>query len=438
MEIITTHKNSDFDAVASVFASSLYYPGSQPVLPGIINQNVREFLSIHKDHFSYMNPKDVDNEKVTRLVIVDANSWNRLEKMEGLRKRDDLEVHVWDHHKGNVDIRAEFICSEKVGAATSLLVRDLTKKGQTISPIYATLFLAGIYEDTGNLTFPSTTAEDARSVGILLEQKADLNIIKNFLRPAYGPVQKDILFEMLQDDQRVKVNGYNISMNRVDITGHTPGLSVVVDMYQDIMNVDAAFGVFSEPKRERCIVIGRSAVDGLHIGSIMKKMGGGGHPNAGSALLKHMDPESVMEWVSELVKVGQQVSVQVSDLMSFPVFTISSGATMYELALLLRERGCTGIPVADEEGRVVGVISRRDFRKVKKNSQMNSPVKAFMSRNIITLEPGTDVNQAARLMVKHDIGRLPIMSDGQLIGIVTRSDAMRYFYDLEEDGSVPI
>ena len=95
------------------------------------------------------------------------------------------------------------------------------------------------------------------------------------------------------------------------------------------------------------------------------------------------------------------------------------------------------IPVEDEEERIVGVISRRDFNKIKKTSQMNSPVKAFMSRNIMALEPGADVIQAARLMVKHDIGRLPIMSDGKLIGIVTRSDAMRYFYDLEAEGSVP-
>ncbi len=54
-----------------------------------------------------------------------------------------------------------------------------------------------------------------------------------------------------------------------------------------------------------------------------------------------------------------------------------------------------------------------------------------MSRDIISLEPGTDVYHAARLMVKHDIGRVPVMEDGRLIGIVTRSDAMRYFYDLE-------
>jgi CBS domain-containing protein len=123
------------------------------------------------------------------------------------------------------------------------------------------------------------------------------------------------------------------------------------------------------------------------------------------------------------------MSVQISDLMSFPVFTISPGKTMKDVALLLREKGCTGIPVTDGEN-LVGVISRSDFQKVKKPSQIGSPVKAFMSTKVIQIEAESSVVQAARLMVKHDIGRLPVMQDGKLIGIITRSDTMRYYYDL--------
>ena len=115
--------------------------------------------------------------------------------------------------------------------------------------------------------------------------------------------------------------------------------------------------------------------------------------------------------------------------MSFPVVTISPERSMKELALLFRDEGCTGIPVVDDE-RLVGVISRRDFKKIKKDSQLDSPVKAFMSTKVIYIEAGASVIEAARLMVKHDIGRLPVLQDGKLIGIITRSDTMRYYYDL--------
>ena len=56
-----------------------------------------------------------------------------------------------------------------------------------------------------------------------------------------------------------------------------------------------------------------------------------------------------------------------------------------------------------------------------------------MTKNIQTIDPGRSPMEAARRMVKHDIGRLPVVAEGKIIGIITRSDAMRYFYDLLPD-----
>jgi CBS domain-containing protein len=105
---------------------------------------------------------------------------------------------------------------------------------------------------------------------------------------------------------------------------------------------------------------------------------------------------------------------------------------MQVAASLFRKKGCTGVPVV-ENGKLVGIISRRDFQKVRKESQLAAPVKAYMSKDIKTISPGKNPMQATRLMVKHDIGRLPVVENGKIIGIVTRSDAMRYFYDLLPD-----
>jgi len=97
------------------------------------------------------------------------------------------------------------------------------------------------------------------------------------------------------------------------------------------------------------------------------------------------------------------------------------------VALLLREKGCTGIPVVDGES-VVGIISRRDFRKIKKPPQLGWPVKAFMSTRLFHIGPEKNVGQAVKLMVKNDIGRLPVVKNERLIGIVTRSDVMQHYY----------
>jgi len=428
MDIITTHRNTDFDALASVIAGTLLFPGAIAVIPKNINPNVKAFLSIHKDIFESYTPNQVDLSAVEKLVVVDVNQWGRLDGLKPLQNRDDLEIYLWDHHMIQGDIDAQKIVQEKMGSTITLLVRELKKERKIITPMQATLFLCGLYEDTGNLTFTSATAEDAYAAAWLLERKADLTIVGTFLRPAYGEKQKNILFDMLQSADRMKVNGHNLSLSRVDIKGHVESLAVVVRMFREILNVDAAFGIFVNDDGKRCIVIGRSNSETLNVGSIMKGLGGGGHPGAGSALLKSVNPKAVEELILNLIAGNQTSSIQISDIMSFPVVTVDAATSMEEIALILRDKGCTGVPVVEND-KLVGVISRRDFRKIKKESNLKAPVKAYMSREIVTIEPGKSPMEASRLMVKHDIGRLPVVDEGRIIGIITRSDAMVYFYD---------
>ena len=429
MQIITTHKGTDFDAAASVLAANILYPEAVAVLPNSLNPNVKAFLSIHKDLFDVQTPDKIELEEVMSLIIVDTNRWDRLDQMDRLKENKNLEIILWDHHLSEGDIDATWKCMGVVGANITLLIRNLKKQGKKLTPIQATLFLAGLYEDTGNLTFPATKAEDALAAAYLLQQGADLSVLNSFLRPAYGESQRKILTRMLQSAQRKRLGGYQIGINKLDISGHVDNLAVVVGMYREILNVDAAFGIFIHPKRGNIIVIGRSGTDGLDVGLIMRALGGGGHPAAGSALIKSVNPDGVEQMIVKLISGNQPTAVQISDLISYPVVTLSPDTRMKEVYTILREKGHTGIPVLDD-GRLVGIISRRDFWKAKKTSALNAPVKAFMTTNVITIEPGSSPIQAARLMIQHDIGRLPVVESGRVIGIITRSDTMRYFYDL--------
>lgn len=432
MKIITTHKGSDFDALASLVAATLIYPEAKPVLPLTINANLKAFLAIHKDLFDFYSPKDITFDHVDTLILVDTHSWSRLEGMKALKKKEDLKIIIWDHHLQG-DIKGDIEHIRETGASVTMLIEEIQKQRKLITPIQSTLFLMGLYEDTGNLTFPSTLAEDAYAAGYLLDRKADLHILSTFLRQAYGKKQKDILYQMIKSAHREEASGFSYSIAKMDIEGRVQNLAMVLQMYRDIVNVDAAFGIFHEPEKKKVMVIGRSAVDEVNIGMMMRSVGGGGHPGAGSALLKDVNLEKVEEIIRELLQGNQHTSVMLSDIMSYPVITVSEDTLVEEVAMILRDMGCSGLPVVNEADDIVGVVSRRDFKKVRKSKEMQSPIKAFMSRDVVTIDHDRSAIEAARLMIKHDIGRIPVMKDSKVIGIITRSDTMMYFYDLLPD-----
>ncbi|MCP4689782.1 MAG: CBS domain-containing protein [Desulfobacterales bacterium] len=431
MQIATTHRNTDFDALASVIAATVLHPDAVPILPKNVNRNVRDFINLHKHLFNIHTPDQIRMEEVDSLIVVDVSVWSRIEGVKTLRDRENLEIILWDHHSEKGDIEPSRGRREETGATITLMIREIEKKGLKITPIQASLFLMGLYEDTGGLTFPSTRADDAHAAGWLLERNADLSILGTFIRPKYGKKQRDILFEMVRTGERIKIKGAVVSINKFTIRGYVRGLALVVGMYMEVLNVDAAFGLFPHKGRDRCIVIGRARSDEIDVGAIMKQLGGGGHPGAGSAMLKTADPDAVEEKILELLEENNQKAVGVNDLMSFPVWSVHAGAPMETAAMLMREKGCSGFPVVDDDENLVGVISRRDFKKkIKKESQLQSPIKAFMQTNVKTVTAKNSPRRVANLMVKHDIGRLPVVKEGKIIGIITRSDIMVYLYDV--------
>ena len=71
MQIVTTHKNTDFDGFASVIAATILFPDAVAVLPKNLNPNVKACLSIHKELFLTHTAADVDLKAVDRLIVVE-------------------------------------------------------------------------------------------------------------------------------------------------------------------------------------------------------------------------------------------------------------------------------------------------------------------------------------------------------------------------------
>jgi nanoRNase/pAp phosphatase (c-di-AMP/oligoRNAs hydrolase) len=430
MLIATTHKNTDFDGLASVIAATLLYPGCVGVVPKMTNKNVEQFLSTHKTAFNLILPHEVVHDKVKKLIVVDTNQWQRLDRLEKLAGRNDLEIDLWDHHMmGSGDINSSWSCREQIGSTVTLLAREMQRRGMTLTPLDSTVMLIGLYEDTGHLSYSSTTAEDARAAAYLLDNRADLNVATFFLNPPYEENQKEILFEMMKETEKFTINGSTVGFNCISLDKKVTDLASIVNMYRKIVNVDALFVIFTNDNRNT--IIGRSGLEKIHIGSTLACFGGGGHAGAGSATVKtsDMSAQQIKERILAGLTADKTESIRISDIMSFPVISVLPATPMRDVQTLMARKKIRGIMVMEDD-TIHGIIVLWDLKRVKKEEHWNSPVKAFMSRNIITIAPGASPSIAAGLMIENDVGYLPVVENDKVIGIVTRTDILTYYYDL--------
>jgi acetoin utilization protein AcuB len=117
--------------------------------------------------------------------------------------------------------------------------------------------------------------------------------------------------------------------------------------------------------------------------------------------------------------------MQVASWMSTPVHTVVPATSAADAVALLRRYRIRHLPVVDGD-RVVGVVTDRDLRGVAPEA----PVAAIMSRPVVVVSSRTAIDKAARLLFDRRIGCLPVIDDGELVGILTQTDAVAALVDV--------
>lgn len=422
MQVITTHQNADFDALASLVAAGKLYPGARLVLPDSLNQNVYEFVSLYKDELELATARDIDMESVKLLVITDTRQKSRINRFALYLDRIPA-VHVFDHHQATEDdIDAVEACVREVGATTTLLVERIKERGLFVSPLEATLFALGIYEDTGCLTYPSTTLADVAALHFLWEKGVNLRVVNQFLNRPLSQEQRSILDEMLSSTEYHELRGVRVAITSADSAAYVNGLALLTHKLIEIEDVDVVFSiVFME---DRVYVVGRSRLDHFDLQKALAPLGGKGHPKAASAVVKGATVADVREkLVGYLYREVIPVPVA-RDIMSYPVRTVRPTTTVDRARELMLRYGHSGFPVV-EDGKLVGIISRRDLEKAAHHGLGHAPVKGFMSKSPLTVTVDVPVKEIRRIMIENNVGRLPVMENGEIVGLVTRTDVLR-------------
>lgn len=472
MDLVLCHVTADFDTLGAAVGTACLRPGTRIVLTGGCHPAVREFLALHRDEYALIERRSVNPEQIRSLTVVDTQRRDRLGKAAEWLDQPHLDdILVCDHHLDAVcDIPATQMQIEPVGATATLIAEQLRSRNINLAVPEATVMALGIHVDTGSLTFDRSTARDAAALAWLMAQGASLRVIAEYVEPGLSPQLQDLLTLALQNFQTEVCQGFNLSWVLLQTEGYIPGLSSLASRLMELTESDALLlaAEYGKPVRglewqpssgglplqspdesshskadldlaanaEHLTLIGRSKIPHVSLSPLFQPLGGGGHPRAAAAMLRNVNPQVAIAQLLEQLKSQIPPPQTARELMSSPVRTIRPETTIQEAQRVLLRYGHSGLSVVDAQARLVGIVSRRDIDLALHHGFSHAPVKGYMTTNLTTITPETLLPTIESLMVSYDIGRLPVLENNQLIGIVTRTDVLRQLHQLKNGKNV--
>jgi predicted transcriptional regulator len=114
--------------------------------------------------------------------------------------------------------------------------------------------------------------------------------------------------------------------------------------------------------------------------------------------------------------------LRASEIMTTSILTLTVDTLVENAAKTMFENAISGLPVVDDDGRLVGVVSEFDII-----SKHGEKVGDIMTTDVVSVGEDTDPETIARLLTEQRIRRIPVVNEGRVIGIISRSDLVRLF-----------
>ena len=122
-------------------------------------------------------------------------------------------------------------------------------------------------------------------------------------------------------------------------------------------------------------------------------------------------------------------SIRVRDYMATSLVTLAPDTEILRAAHIMLENDISGAPVVDENGKLVGMITERDYMRVVLEAgyyrDYGGKVEKYMSKDVTTIDPNESIMELAKRFMENTHRRYPVVEDDQLIGQISRSDVLR-------------
>ncbi len=419
MQIILTHEQADFDALASLLGAHLLFETAIPVLPRRLNRNVRAFITLYGADMSFVDQRDLPSEPIEEIILVDTQS---MVSIKGAKPH--TRVRVIDHHpkRDNLPVHWQLTIDD-IGATTTLLVEALRERNGVFSSMHATLLLLGIYEDTGSLTYTRTTPRDLRAAAYLLERGANLQIANNFLNHPMTTAQQALYVELQKNMEVFHIHGHTIILASGDAKEMEEELSTIAHKMREVMDPDAIFLIIKT--RNGVQMIARSTTDHIDVARIMAEFGGGGHERAAASLVRDISPEEIWTRLVGLLSDYVRPAITVSQIMSSRPQLLSPEISVEEAADRMRRFGYEGFPVV-KHGKVIGLLTRRAVDRALSH-RYTKKISSLMDAGSVTVLPSDSIEHVQNIVTESGWGQIPVIhpESEEIIGIVTRTDLLK-------------
>ncbi len=420
---MVAHENLDFDALGSMVLAGKLFPGSLLALVGGLEGPLKDLAPLLEDRLDLVPAAEISLDKVSEVVLVDNARPERIGPFKALVGK--VPFLVFDHHpKAPGDVPAVGGRVQAVGATVSLLLPLLLERGLSLTPLEATLAYAGVWEDTGGFSFPSTTALDLEAGRLLLEIGAEAWRVREWVRPHLSEEARSVLKALLRSARVVEREGFRLLVAEAKEEGYVPALAPLAHTLLDLHEAEGVLLVLRLGKETLLIARSKARLD---VARWLGEVGGGGHPRAAFARVRGV--KGAVRRLLQSLPRYLEPEPTLGEAMTAPVETLAP-TSVREALRLLEERGYGAMPVVVPGGegvRVLGLARRRDLKKAERLGLGDHPVEGFLARAVV-LPPRTPLSQVEQHL-KEGGGRVLVgerVGEGwQLLGIFTRTDLYR-------------
>jgi tRNA nucleotidyltransferase (CCA-adding enzyme) len=427
MNVAFGHTNMDFDCLGSLIMVKKLFPDYRLVRSRLIHPIAQSLYQFYEQYFDFLNPKDLEGEKIDNIIIVDTCTAQRVSEYFSYIRNSDPNIVIYDHHQVlNTNILGARVENGKFGANTSFLGKMAMERGIQLASEEATIALTGIYGDTGMLIHENVQKEDLEVAAWLMGTGASIKLVKSFLETVLEDDQAEVLNQALRTAAVQSIQGHRILLSYLDLDKNVQGLASVVEKIMDLKHPDAYFAFFCMPRGKTIFLIARSRKEKIDLHELLHVYGGGGHQMAASAKITNREGQVFFEEFCLHLENSLAPATRAGDIMSKITLAVNENASLLEASLFLEKEDLSGVPVVDDEEQLTGFIALENIMKGRRAGAMEAPVRAYMSRPAISADASVTLREVERLFYKHHIGRLPIVRDRKLQGMLTRWDYIQY------------